>query len=220
MASYDVPDRVKKILDKRKEQSISRFNNNSKAIKQSFLIICEGENTEPDYFSEFKLGSAKVESIGEGMNTVSLVNRAIQIKNEYFKKGDKFDQYWVVFDKDDWPDTDFNNAIVMAAASGFKVAYSNQAFEYWFMLHFNLHQGQINRQTYEETLTNYLGFKYSKESAVSTKMFNALWKRQETAINNARHSFDQFGTLHSSPAQEESSTTVFLLVEELRKFID
>lgn len=219
MASYDVPEKVKKILEKRKEQSIARFNSNSKVIKQSFLIICEGENTEPDYFNEFKLGSAKVESIGEGMNTISLVNRAIQLKNEYSKKGEKFDQYWVVFDKDDWTVNDFNNAIAIAIASDFKVAYSNQAFEYWFMLHFNLHQGQIDRNTYEATLTKYLGFKYAKESAVSTKMFNALLKHQETAINNARHSYNEFGDPHNSPAIEESSTTVFLLVEELRKYL-
>lgn len=218
MASYDVPDRVKKYLEKRKEQSIQRFNNNSKEVKQSFLIVCEGENTEPDYFNEFKLGSAKVEAVGEGMNTVSLVIRAIQLKNEYAKKGDTFDQYWVVFDKDDWTALDFNNAIITAVASGFKVAYSNQAFEYWFLLHFNLHEGQINRNTYEDTLSKYLGFKYSKESSVSTKMFNALLKLQETAIKNARHSYNQFTGGHASPAQEESSTTVFLLVEELRKY--
>jgi hypothetical protein len=86
MARSDVPLKVKKILEKRKEQSIARFNYNSKVIKQSFLIICEGENTEPDYFNEFKLGSAQVEAVGEGMNTISLVRRAVQLKNEYLKK--------------------------------------------------------------------------------------------------------------------------------------
>lgn len=167
MASIDIPERIKKILEKKKEQSISRFNSSTKVVKQSFLIVCEGENTEPDYFNEFKLSSAKVESIGEGMNTISLVNRAIQIKKEYLKKETKFDQYWVVFDKDDWTNSDFNTAIQLAESNGFSVAYSNQAFEYWFILHFNLHQGQVNRNTYEETLSNYLGFKYSKESAIT-----------------------------------------------------
>jgi hypothetical protein len=162
MARSDVPLKVKKILEKRKEQSIARFNNNSKVIKQSFLIICEGENTEPDYFNEFKLGSAQVEAVGEGMNTISLVRRAVQLKNEYLKKDVKFDQYWVVFDKDDWTELNFNNAISIASANNFKVAYSNQAFEYWFMLHFNLHQGKIDRNTYEAKLTDYLGFKYAK----------------------------------------------------------
>ena len=91
MASNDVPDKVKKFLEKRKEQNIARFKNNSKVIKQSFLIICEGENTEPDYFNEFKLGSAKVEAVGKGMNTISLVRQAVQLKKEYLKRDMKFD---------------------------------------------------------------------------------------------------------------------------------
>jgi hypothetical protein len=37
MASHDVPDKVKKFLEKRKEQNIARFKNNSKVIKQSFF---------------------------------------------------------------------------------------------------------------------------------------------------------------------------------------
>jgi hypothetical protein len=219
MASHDVPDKVKKFLEKRKEQNIARFKNNSKVIKQSFLIICEGENTEPDYFNEFKLGSARVEAVGKGMNTISLVRQAVQLKKEYLKRDMKFDQYWVVFDKDDWTEVDFNNAIAIARASDFKVAYSNQAFEYWFMLHFNLHQGKIDRNTYEAKLTDYLGFKYAKDSSVSSKIFNILLKRQETVISNARHAYNSFGGTHASPATEESSTTVFLLVEELRKYL-
>jgi hypothetical protein len=165
------------------------------------------------------LGSAKVEAVGEGMNTISLLRRAIQIKKEYLKKGERFDQYWVVFDKDDWSVNDFNNAIAMAEMNDFKVAYSNQAFEYWFLLHFNLHQGQIDRTAYDTKLTEYLGFRYVKETSVSSRMFNALLKRQETAIRNARHSYHAFGTTHASPATEESSTTVFRLVEELRKYL-
>ena len=29
-------------------------------VKQSFLIICEGVNTEPDYFNAFRLTSANI----------------------------------------------------------------------------------------------------------------------------------------------------------------
>jgi hypothetical protein len=219
MASIDIPKKVQRILDKKKEKSIERFNNNTRVIKQSFLIICEGENTEPDYFNEFKLGAAKVESIGEGKNTVSLVNSAIQIKRKYLKKGEQFDQYWVVFDKDDFNAQDFNNAILMAEADGFKVAYSNQAFEFWYLLHFNLHQGQIDRGTYAQTLSDYLGFDYLKESAISEKMFYETFPKVEDAIRNAKAVYDSFGNLHANPAGEESSTTVYKLVEELIKYL-
>ena len=57
-------------------------------IKQSFLIVCEGECTEPDYFNAFRLTTASVRTIGQAMNTVSLVNKAICIrKADKQKKG-------------------------------------------------------------------------------------------------------------------------------------
>ena len=48
-----------------------------KLVKQTFLIVCEGEVTEPEYFNSFRLTSANVKAIGKGMNTVSLVKEAI-----------------------------------------------------------------------------------------------------------------------------------------------
>ena len=36
-------------------------------VKQTFLLICEGVNTEPDYFNAFRLTSANVKAIGQGM---------------------------------------------------------------------------------------------------------------------------------------------------------
>ena len=48
-----------------------------KLVKQTFLIVCEGEVTEPEYFNSFRLTSANVKAIGKGMNTISLVKEAI-----------------------------------------------------------------------------------------------------------------------------------------------
>lgn len=54
--------------------------------KQSFLIICEGVNTEPDYFNAFRLTSASVKAVGKGLNTIRLVEEALIIKNEEKQK--------------------------------------------------------------------------------------------------------------------------------------
>ncbi|MBF9019024.1 MULTISPECIES: RloB family protein [unclassified Oceanispirochaeta] len=55
--------------------------------------------------------------------------------------------------KDDFSDSDFNTAITNAESYGFKVAYSNQAFEYWLILHFNDHQGgSIHRDSYNSII--------------------------------------------------------------------
>jgi len=187
-------------------------------IKQTFLIICEGAVTEPEYFNSFRLTSANVHAVGKGLNTLSLVNEAIKIRKQEKVKGRTYDQYWVVFDKDDFPDKDFNDAIKLAEANGFNVAYSNQAFEYWFLLHFNLYQGPLHRDRYGEMMTKLLGFKYTKSSGEIARMFSQLFPKTETAISNAKKVIETHkGT---NPAKAESSTTVFRLVEELLKFIN
>jgi len=60
-----------------------------KVAKPAILIVCEGENTEPSYFSRFRLSSARIYPVGEGYNTVSLVNRAIDLKDRHT---DTYDQ--------------------------------------------------------------------------------------------------------------------------------
>ena len=58
-----------------------------------------------------------------------------------------------VFDKDDFSESDFNNAILIAKANNFGLAYSNQAFEYWLILHFNDHQGGgMHRDDYDDRI--------------------------------------------------------------------
>lgn len=193
--------------------------------KPTILIVCEGKNTEPSYFKQFRLSSATIKPIGEGYNTVSLVSRAIQLSQEK-----KYEQVWCVFDKDDFPVVDFNNAIAMAQANDFGVAYSNQAFEYWLLLHFDDHQGAaMHRSIYNDRLNELLkpfGVSYDGENSkiVTAEIFELLegidmkaeTYRVELAIARAKRNYNHLP--HTNPALEESSTTVFRLVEELLKY--
>ena len=189
-----------------------------RTVKQTFLIVCEGEVTEPEYFNSFRLTSANVKAIGKGMNTISLVKEAIVIRDIEKRRNRNYDQCWVVFDKDDFADSDFNAAIQMAQANGFHVAYSNQAFEFWFLLHFNLYQGAIHRNRYAEILTHLLGFKYGKTKGDSVRVFNVIYPRTRMAIDNAKNVLKTFDG--GNPAKEESSTTVHQLVDQLLQFIE
>lgn len=199
-------------------ERVLRRSNGLRTVKQTFLIVCEGEVTEPEYFNAFRLTSANVKAVGKGMNTISLVNEAIVIKEQEKRKGRSYDQYWVVFDKDNFADSDFNAAIQKAQGNGFKVAYSNQAFEYWYLLHFNLYQGAIHRSRYADMLTNLLGFKYGKSRGDSMKVFNIIYPKTRIAIDNAKKVISQFEGIN--PAKEESSTTVYDLVEQLLKYTE
>lgn len=200
----------------REERSLRRISS-TRVVKQSFLIICEGENTEPDYFNAFRLTSANIKAIGQGISTIGLVQKAIRIKEDERHKGNSYDQYWVVFDKDDFPNNDFNTAITLAENNGIKVAYSNQAFELWFLLHYNLIQGAMHRNQYASKLNEHLDFAYSKERGIGTLMYQVLLPKQNDAIRNARTILQQWDGV--SPALAESSTKVHLLVEELNKYL-
>lgn len=186
-------------------------------IKQSFLIVCEGEKTEPDYFKAFRMTAATVKAVGQAMNTMTLVSKAISIREADQKRKKVYDQCWVVFDKDDFPAKDFNQAIQFAEKNGFRVAYSNQAFEYWFLMHYNLYTGAIHRNQYKDMLTKLTGIPYSKSEGYGAVMYNLLLSRQQQAINNAETVLAEIS--HGNPAEEESSTTVQRLVIELNKFL-
>jgi hypothetical protein len=194
--------------------------------KPSILIVCEGENTEPSYFNQFRLSSAKVKSVGEGYNTISLVNRAFELSQQ-----GSFDQVWCVFDKDDFNEQDFNDAIQIAKSKNFGVAYSNQAFEYWLILHFNDHQGGgMHRNDYNDRINSLLKPYKVKYDGNGTKIVEEDFfelldgidektknKRVDLAIVRAERNDKQFD--HTNPAREESSTTVFRLVQELLKHL-
>jgi len=196
-----------------------------KAVKPEILIVCEGEKTEPSYFRQFRLASATIKTIGEGYNTVSLVSRAAELRQQ-----GEYEQVWCVFDKDDFSDEDFNNAITMAEAEGISVAYSNQAFEYWIILHFEDHQGaRMHRSRYAKKINRYLskfGERYDEDQKIVTEGIFAVLEgrdletgriRRDLAIQRARRIYDRLD--HRSRAKEESSTKVFAIVEEILKYI-
>jgi len=195
--------------------------------KPSILIVCEGKNTEPSYFNQFKVSSAIVKSVGTGCNTISLVRRAKKIAET-----NEFDQVWCVFDKDDFKDQDFNRAIKLAERYHYGVAYSNQAFEYWLILHLDDHQGgRMDRDNYNDKINELLKpFHVAYDGGdtgckiVTEDFFDILIgpdeksrrKRVDLAIERAKRIYDTLD--HFSPAKEESSTTVFRLASELIKY--
>ena len=162
--------------------------------------------------------------MGLGYNTISLVKKTIALAQE-----DEYNQVWCVFDRDDFPAADFNNAIFLAEKQGFGIAYSNQAFEYWLILHFEDHQGgAMHRDQYTDKLNRYLkdfGLEYDKESkTITEEIFDVLQSklpeknktRQEVAIERAERIYQIYD--HRSPAEEESSTMVFRLIGEIDKY--
>ena len=185
----------------------------TKELRPRFLIICEGAATEPNYFNSFRVPTNVVEINvkGLGKDPNQLVKEAQKFSGEYDQK---IDQIWCVFDRDDSDPEQFNKAIKDANHAGFGVAYSNEAFELWYVLHFCYLDTGINRKQYENKLDKYLGYPYQKNS---DNMYEKLLDRQNQALKNADKLLKTY--LQKNPATENPSTTVHLLAKELNKFI-
>ncbi|HBA90663.1 MAG TPA: abortive phage infection protein [Anaerolineaceae bacterium] len=170
--------------------------------RQRFLIVCEGKKTEPNYFNQFHVPGLVIAVRGVGMNTLSLVDEAKRLRTE-----DEYDQVWCVFDKDDFPIDHFENAIKRANENNMKVAYSNQAFELWYLLHFEYLQTAIDRKAYFNKLTEYLGFEYEKNS---TGIYKKLLCKRDQAIKYAQRLMKGYNPPH--PGRDDPSTCVHELV--------
>jgi hypothetical protein len=173
--------------------------------RQSILIVSEGTKTEPQYFESFRVSS--VEVIGTGFNTDSLVQYAVDKKNA---ARPAYDQVWCVFDRDSFTAQDFNRALQLANSNGIKVAYSNEAFELWYLLHFNYYDTGLPRADYKAKLTANLGYEYKKNDR---GIYNALLCRQSDAIRNAKRLLAVYNP--HSPERDNPSTLVHELVEML-----
>jgi hypothetical protein len=147
-------------------------------VRQRFLIVCEGEKTERNYFEQFRVPALVIQVEGIGMNTQSLVNQALELRKE-----GEYDQVWCVFDKDDYSIDQFENAIHQAHDNGMQVAFSNQAFELWYVLHFEFLHSALDRNAYMKKLDEHLRFEYKKNDP---NMYQILLCRIETAIKNAK----------------------------------
>lgn len=177
-------------------------------LRKTFLIVCEGERTEPNYFEAFRVPKEVIDVIGAGDNTINLVRKAISRREE-----GNYDQVWVVMDKDNFPVENFNNALSLAREQGIRVAYSNEAFELWYLLHFDFHNAALSRSTYKERLSARLGFEYKKNNPY---IFEALEDKQLIAIQYAAKLLEEYGDSHR-PAYDNPSTTVHHLVDALRE---
>ncbi len=187
-------------------------------------IFHSGKKAEPIYFGDFGEFLARSDAQVRVKNYPfrgnkngapwQVIERAVKEKNKIFE--DDCDQIWCAFDLDDYWQQDknkFKKSLEVAEKNNIKIAYSNECFELWFLLHFNLVESAISRADYNKKLKKFfknLNFDYAKNS---DEIFSHLLDFQKKAIQNAKKIY--------TPKQpsKNPSTSVFKLVEELNKFL-
>lgn len=196
---------------------------------ERFLVVTEGTKTEPYYFEGFRKRInagyhgeyVTLRVCGVGDNTVSLFERAKAIA---IADPDGFTQVWVVYDKDSFPSRDFNAVAerCVSASDGsvvYHAAWTNEAFELWYILHFAYVDSALDRGSYEPILTRHLRAeglgKYEKNRA---DMFDILEDRMSAAISNAERLEESNRGV--TPADSNPGTAVHLLVKELLPYLN
>jgi hypothetical protein len=190
-----------------------RRRTNFREVRQRFFIICGGEQTEPNYFKAFHTPVVVVTVQAIGKDPLGVVKDGQKRYSEERRRGEEYDQVWCVFDRDECPSQDFNEAIALASRYRMRVAYSNEAFELWYVLHFHYLNTAISRHDYIARLNSLLSHPYAKNSA---SMYAELGPRVVDAIANAKRLLAQYDPLN--PANDNPSTCVHLLVEQLLRY--
>lgn len=192
-------------------------------IKKTILIVCEGQ-TEKLYFESFPVLGLQIKAVDlKGQAKLKLVESTkVIIENGK----EEYNEIWCVFDMDVKRGAaefaDFDNAITKALLLGYKVAYSNDAFELWFYLHFNTINSQQLRSYYYKELGKRFGINYVKVGKkydfclqIYELLKNDKDSSQEKAIERARSLFEQQENLPYH--QQNPNTKVYQLVEELNR---
>ena len=196
--------------------------------EKTFLIICEGVNTEPEYFKSFPVKTAVVESYGLGSTKTTLVNYAIKTIVE---QNDPDTENWVVFDMDVQLGNevaqreDYENAIQLAESKGIKAAYSNDAFELWFLLHYQYFDNEWTRHQYYQKLSELWDCNYEKLGKqlkfcknIYQKLMDDPKADQKQAIERAKKLF--LAQKERRIADKNPITLIHVLVESLNQHIE
>ena len=193
----------------------------------NYLIVCEGKQTEPNYFNGLKkkinekYGNKvdvlipSIEVKGTGKNTTDLVNHTDKFVN-YSNK--RYGQVWVVFDKDDYNDEQFNSAIKNC---DYNVAWSNPNFELWILSHLKrvtkyISKDDILKELNKEFQKNGLG-EYKKNDE---NIFEKLTK--DKGLDKAIENCETMELLNKEgqASKRNPMTKAYKVIEGLKEYLD
>ena len=226
----------------------------------TFIIFCEDEVCEPIYFRFFETSKIKVNPIRNQKSMMDNVVNAICHcqENDLFEEVEgklcvckEGNQVWCVFDRDSEETAQkqkrgnilFDESIKTAESNGIRLAWSNDAFELWILLHFetvDLDDPEYkNRQKYYDRLTDifknlpnpnedlvqvlrYGGYSYKGNLKSENNFRNIvraeIIKNTKIAIERAKELESKYAPFRISEHEKSPFTLVHYLVEELLKY--
>ena len=208
--------KINKLTQKRSERK--------KVLLKSgaYLIVTDTEKTEKYYFEGIK--NIIPDSLKNDLQIKIYSNKAlskiIDFAAEQRNKDERFRDIWLVFDRDEIKN--FDKLIEEAKENKMNVGWSNPCFEIWLMSYFqnpkNINDSQKCCETFEKIFKENTDKNYEKSEE---KIYNILCKKgdENKAIQRAREKYHQVRKEYSQPSKMIGCTTVYKLVEELKKKI-
>lgn len=192
------------------------------------LIVSEGVKTEPLYLNglvdkinaQYKalVKEKHILVYGTGRNTKGLLKYVDKrIENGEW---DKYENVWLVYDKDDFPEDNFDNTQFSAEGrknSRIRVAWSNESFELWLLLHFQDYDADNGRMVYIEKLNQYMDYSKTREDLYEVVTDLGSLENAKKRARNQYNNFVDKGII--TPSKMIPSTRVYELVEELEKYL-
>lgn len=116
-------------------------------MRPPVLIVCKGKKTEQLYLNPlrayYRLSTVDIAIQGEGAGPLEVVQRAIELASERRRAARRetslldYEEVWCVFDREASNEpAGYREALNLADTHDIRLAISNPAFEYWYLLHF------------------------------------------------------------------------------------
>lgn len=196
----------------------------------AFLIVTEGEVTEPVYFellrASLQLSTVTVKIqpgrasdprhvVQSAADEVAALAKRVKKKQTAINEVEKYDHVWAVIDTDvavrmgRWPDVE-----QLAVSRGVKLAHSTPCFEFWLLLHIqgyttraDLRNGTLAKDAVEKAL----GKDYSTNAETAKAVIPTFLSQWPEAFRHAQR-VRQHHLAASSPPPGNPSTEVDHLV--------
>jgi len=128
----------------------------------------------------------------------------------------KYDKGWLVIDKDSFSKDNFKGTLETARQKEICVAYSNECYELWLLLHFKDVQSHKTRENIKKELNEEFQKNFKLKYEKSEKhVYGMLIDKQEIAIQRAKKLIENIIKIEGSldPYNNNPSTKIYLLIE-------
>ncbi len=206
----------------RRRSGSSRRRGPSRPQKTTVLIVCEGKETERNYFDQLKRDEPTRRHFditvkrGKGGSRQQVAQFAIDRKNDI---DTNFDQVWCVMDTEGPKEMDATRrALELLNANSITPALSNPAFEVWVLAHFEkTGTGFLDCDQVIDKLNgpwkNHFSADYDK---ADQRIYQRLSTFTDRAIEHAKWVHEHHHGLGKCIIECNSATDVYRLVGRLR----